>query len=84
MNKSRCGGKVLKPAHEQQDEQNQKDQAQSAARVITPTCAVGPGGECSNYKQKHDDQEDQSHSVLTLVQSRDGTATRARELLALT
>jgi hypothetical protein len=33
---------------EQQDDQNQKDQSDSAAGIVSPTPAVRPGGQCSD------------------------------------
>jgi len=51
----------LQPAHQQKNDQDQQNQSQTAARVVAPSGAVGPGGKRSHYQQKHDDQENQSH-----------------------
>lgn len=44
---------LLKSAHQSQDENNDKHNAQSSARPISPAMSVGPDGICSD-NQKHE------------------------------
>ena len=42
---------------EQQNDQNQKDQSESAAGIVSPALAVRPGGQCADkYEDQNDDQ----------------------------
>jgi hypothetical protein len=43
---------------EQQDDQNQKDQSDSSAGIVSPALAVRPGGQCAD---KHKDQNDEKY-----------------------
>jgi hypothetical protein len=42
--------------HKQQDKQNQKDQSETAARIISPPRTVGPGGQRANEQDEHNDE----------------------------
>lgn len=74
---------ALQPTHEQENDEDQENQSQPAARVISPSGAVRPGGECSDNQQEQDDQQNQSHVVLANEQVVRPilTATHAGEML---
>ncbi len=48
---------VLDTSHEQEDDEDEYDQAQTAAGVVSPTAAMGPSGQSSecNQEQNHDE-----------------------------
>ena len=58
----------LQPAHQQQDDQNNDDEAGDAARVVAPTAAVGPRRQRADDHQDQDDEKDRSkrHVVLPI------------------
>src|SRR4030042_2486976 len=51
------------PPKEQQDDQNQKDQSESAAGIVSPAPAVRPGGENANQHEDQDDNQYSSHYI---------------------
>ena len=58
----------LQPAHQQQDDQHDDDEAGDAARVVAPTAAVGPRRQRADDHQDQDDEKDRSkrHVVLPI------------------
>jgi hypothetical protein len=48
---------TLNPAQQQQNDQNNKDQAQPATRVVTPLPAMRPRGQCTQKQQNQDDNQ---------------------------
>ena len=56
-----CFKASLYPPKEQQDDQNQKDQPESAAGIVSPVPAVGPGGKNANQHEDQDDKQYGSH-----------------------
>jgi hypothetical protein len=58
----------LKPTQHHQYDDNQKDQAQPAARVVTPRSTVRPSGDCPQQHQNQDDEQNRSkHDVSPFV-----------------
>lgn len=57
------------PPKEQQYEQDQKDQSESAAGIVSPVPAVRPGGKNANQHKDQDDKQYGSHnfSPFTLL-----------------
>jgi hypothetical protein len=56
--------RALDPTHKQQDDQNQQDQANPAARVIAPLSAVRPRGQCTHQYQNQDDNQNCSEHIV--------------------
>lgn len=48
-------------ADQNEDEQNNDQQAQTAARVIAPILAVRPGGECAKQHQNEQNEQNSSY-----------------------
>ena len=59
----------LYSTQEQQDDQDQHDQTQAAARAIAPPSAVRPGGEDPQRHQDEDHEEDREHLELLALHS---------------
>ena len=46
--------------HQDQDQKDDQDQAQPAARVVAPVAAVRVNRQCPEEQQQHDDQQDRA------------------------
>jgi len=55
-----AAGPALQPAHQQQDDKNDNDDARNAARVVAPPTAVSPGRQRADQDQNQDDEKDRS------------------------
>jgi len=56
---------ALKSAHQDQDQKNDDNQADSAAGAVTPVSAMGPSGNCSQQQQhKHDKKNGSKHDSI--------------------
>ena len=52
--------------HQQQDDQNQKDQSDSAAGIGSPGLTVAPGGQDADEHEDQNDDQDESHDIFLL------------------
>lgn len=52
------------PAHQQQDEYNQKDHSKSATGVVSPFFAVRPCRQCTEEYENQNDDEYESHGYF--------------------
>ncbi len=51
----------LNAAHQQQNEKDDNDQTETAAGIITPATAMGPGRQGSDQEENQDDKKDGAH-----------------------
>jgi len=54
--------KTLHTPSKRKHQDDQKNQSQTTTRVITPTAAVGPSGQCSHHQKDEQNQKNCSHT----------------------
>ena len=53
----------LDATHQKKDQQDEQNEAQTAAGVIAPSTAIRPRRQCANDEHEHDDQKNKRHGV---------------------
>jgi hypothetical protein len=53
-------------SHQQQDDEDEENDAENAARAISPAAAVRPSGHCAEEKQDYNDEKDGTRCHGTL------------------